>query len=170
MKRRILALLISFLFLTALHSQEFAETKNNSFRSSFYSAYSSEDTLLFNQQIHFLEQKENATLTAFLGAMQMKKSAFLKTPKEKIEVFGNGKTLLEAAIKNENTNPEYRFLRLSIQENCPALLKYKNNIVGDAGLISEEYSRLNKELASAVYNYSKVSSALKNRKEFQAKQ
>lgn len=97
---------------------------------------------------------------AYKGALLMKEAQFLKQPKERLEQFKQGKDMLESAIDAESNNAEYRFLRLLIQENTPAILKYNSNIKADATFIKEAYPKLKTEVKSAVAAYAKVSKHL----------
>lgn len=76
-------------------------------------------------------------------------------------MFKQGKMLLEGAIKKENKNTEFRFLRLIIQENCPAFLKYQDNIKEDADAVKQMYKKISSALKQAVLDYSKTSKTLK---------
>lgn len=105
-------------------------------------------------------QKIDNTQQAYLGTIKMTSSDFEKTPAEKLKKFKEGKALLEKSISAEPTNPEFRFLRLIIQENAPKMLKYNQNIAEDAKFIQQNSSKLPKEVKTAATNYSKTSSNL----------
>ncbi len=104
--------------------------------------------------------KESGEQRAYKGALMMKKSSFEKTPKDKIELFKQGKTLLEKEIGANSKNTEYRFLRLIIQENTPAILKYQSNIAEDAQWIEANYSSLDSDVKSSIVSYAKASKNL----------
>lgn len=104
--------------------------------------------------------KETSEQRAYKGALIMKKSGFEKTPKEKLELFKQGKTLLEKEISSNAKNTEYRFLRLIIQENAPAILKYQSNIAEDAKWIKANYSSLATEVKNSIVSYAKTSKNL----------
>lgn len=127
----------------------------------FYSALESQDTIKLNSFLHILENDSTSSAHAYTGALLMKKSGLKKSPKEKLPMFRQGKTLLEDAIKKENKNTEFRFLRLIIQENCPDFLKYKNNIKEDADAVKQMYKKFSPALKQAVKDYSKKSKTLK---------
>lgn len=98
---------------------------------------------------------------AYTGALVMRKSSFQKSAKKKLTLFKQGRRLLEDAIIKENSNAEFRFLRLIIQENCPAFLKYHDKIKEDAEVVKHYYKNFSPELKHAVAGYSKVSKTLK---------
>jgi len=60
----------------------------------------------------------------------MKKAGLVAGVGNKLKVFKTGLQELEASIKQDNTNAEYRFMRLMIQENAPGILGYKKEIKG----------------------------------------
>ncbi len=101
--------------------------------------------------------KESSVNNAYLGTLLMKKSDFLKDLKTKIATFKKGHQLLEKEISENQSNTEYRFLRLAIQENAPKILKYNTNIEDDALFITKNHYKLNKGLKIIILEYSKQS-------------
>jgi len=75
-----------------------------------------------------LPLSENHLLMGYKAAISIAMSKHLKTAKEKIAHFNKGKQLLESSILKDEKNVELRFLRFSIQSNCPPALKYNKNI------------------------------------------
>lgn len=104
--------------------------------------------------------KQDNEHKAYLGALKMKRSELLKSNKEKLEVFKEGKSLLEHAISGEPKNVEFRFLRLMIQENVPKVLKYSDKVKEDAEFVKTNYKSLSPELRKVVTNYAGSSAAL----------
>ena len=133
----------------------------NGYKSEYYKALSSEDSSLLNGQMHKLNSLNIEEKQAYLGTLTMKKAEFVKTVAEKIRLFNHGRKQLESAIKQRPQNAEYRFLRLSVQENCPPILKYNQNIREDAQLIRASYKGLEPEVRSAILDYCKISRTLK---------
>ncbi len=130
-------------------------------RDRFYRVFETKSIDKINEEIKALDKEAPSALKdAFLGAMIMKKAQFLKTPKEKINIFKKGKTLLESAIKKQPNNTEFRFLRLAIQENCPKVLKYNTNISDDAQLIQTNYVAINIIAKKHIKKYALHSKAL----------
>tara|TARA_R110002072_G_scaffold302060_2_gene483583 strand:- start:7905 stop:8390 length:486 start_codon:yes stop_codon:yes gene_type:complete len=112
-------------------------------------------------EINFLKkEKQSQAKDAFLGAMIMKKAQFMKTPKDKLSLFKEGKILLENAIAKEPKNIIYRFLRFVIQENCPKILKYNTQIRTDSNIIRQNYKSLDKITKEFVRDYAKKSEVL----------
>ena len=100
-------------------------------------------------------------MLALSGALLMKKSGFLKSGKDKLALFEKGKIMLETSIKKEYQNAEYRFLRLVIQENCPAILKYHDQVNDDAQQIRNSFQLFAPAVKKAIRDYAKKSKTLK---------
>jgi len=126
-----------------------------------YDAMQSEDTAKINAVLSGLEKSTAKEKDAYKGALLMKKSGLLKAGMEKLSVFKQGRKLLEASIKLDSANAEYRFLRLMIQENVPDFLNYHSKKEVDAKMIRESYSHLPAQLQEAIKKYSKNSHILK---------
>ncbi len=105
-------------------------------------------------------ESENSLNKAYSGALLMKKSNFLKVPAKKVKIFKQGRKLLEKEINNYPKNIEYRFLRLTIQEHAPKVVKYNKNIVEDKSAIISNYNSLNKFLKKYIQEYAMQSSIL----------
>ncbi len=97
---------------------------------------------------------------AYLGAIKMKRAGQLKSLTEKSKMFKAGKELLETAISLDHTNVEFRFLRLIIQENAPAILGYSDCIAADAKKVKAGYKLLSDSVKNAVIAYAKTSDNL----------
>ena len=130
-------------------------------RTKFFKAFESNSLNEINSQITFLKrQKESSDKNAFLGALLMKKASFSRTSKEKITIFNEGNSLLEAAIKKHPRNLSYHLLRLVIQENCPKILKYHSQIKSDAELIQSNLDKLDSVTKKFAENYARTSTNL----------
>jgi hypothetical protein len=91
----------------------------------------------------------------------MRKAGLGGSPHQKLKLFREGHRELEAAIKREPGNVEFRFLRLLIQENAPAILKYRDNLQEDSKIIENSYQTLPAEVRKQIADYSKKSKVLK---------
>ena len=69
--------------------------------------------------------------------------------------------MLEAAIKQDPDNAEFRFLRLIVQEHAPGALGYKTDIEKDSEMIRKYYKSLPEEVQHTIEDYSKKSKFLK---------
>lgn len=109
-----------------------------------------------------LESEESNTLhKAYYATLKMKKASFIKLPIEKLKTFKKACLELEAIIQSKPEEPEYRFLRCTIQENAPPILKYNKNIEEDCKLIKKNLSKFKSEVISFVRDYAKQSKYLK---------
>lgn len=68
---------------------------------------------------------------AYLGAFQTIWANHVFNPFSKLETFNKGKANIELAVKREGNSAEIRFIRLSVQANCPGFLGYSGNIQQD---------------------------------------
>jgi len=128
---------------------------------SYYKAFSSEDTLLFNQELVALRPYMGTEKDAFYGAILMKKSKSLPTIKRKLDTFREGRELLETSIKKDPDNIEFRFLRLATQENAPGFLSYNDNKKEDAARIVNSFDQLSPVAQKYIREYARVSESLK---------
>ena len=131
---------------------------------NFYKVFESNSESLINLEIKKLRKlNPSNTKDAYLGALLMKKSKFQKNIKEKIEIFKQGKSLLEKAIQRNPKKIEYQFLRLVIQENCPKILKYNSEIKEDVETIYNSYHNLELSIKKVVKKYAQKSKNLNSK-------
>jgi len=132
-------------------------------RKSFYAAFSEGSEESLDREIAKLSEGKNTSFSrACLGAAQMKKSDFLKGASNKVKLFKKGASLLEEEIKNAPNNAEYRFLRLTIQENAPKILKYNQDIEKDKEVLLAGYGRLDPDLKEIIRQYAGRSKIIKS--------
>lgn len=79
---------------------------------------------------------------AYQGAYQMVWADHLSTPISKLKSFKAGKKLLDAALKKRYGDPEIHFLRLTIQQNAPPILKYNRDIQEDIKQILNQWDSI----------------------------
>ena len=149
--------LLLFLVSPFLFAQQSSQTFS---RSSYYAAMAANKLELLTSQEGLIKQGDFPKKEAFEGALLMRKAGLLTKTQEKLSVFKAGHKKLESAISKEQTNPEYRFLRLMIQENAPKVVKYRDNIKGDGEFIKANYRQMPVETQKALVDYSKVSKVL----------
>lgn len=109
-------------------------------------------------------EKELALLTddqqAYAGALLIRKAGLPKV-KERLKLFKAGKAKLEAALATEPDNTEYHFLRLTIQEHSPKIVKYKADIPADKAFVIKHFDKLSPVLQHAVKEYARESTVIK---------
>ena len=126
-----------------------------------FAALKSDDSAQINSTLMKIESSSLKEKDAYQGALLMKKAGLVSNGLEKLSVFKKGRKLLEAMIKNDSLNAEYRFLRLMIQEHIPDFLNYHKNKNEDAQLIASQFKKMNPELKAIVKEYSTHSEILK---------
>jgi hypothetical protein len=108
----------------------------------------------FYDLLSSVEQKDGVALYAYKCAAIALKARHAKTIKGKKEGFKKGATHLEALIAEYPNKVEPRFIRLSIQENAPKILRYKSKIDEDKMFILKQYSNIkSKSLQKHIKDY-----------------
>ena len=131
-------------------------------RSSFFKALSGHSEAGIDLELEKLESEGLTSLeNARKGALLMKKAEFAKGAGNKVKTFKSGAKLLEAEISRNPDNIEYRFIRLTIQEHAPGILKYNMDIQSDKQLIISNFKKLDEDLKKVIRNYAKDSKIIK---------
>ncbi len=129
-------------------------------RQPFYKAMQEDNKDLVNAELTEVKKADSALQEAFTGALLMKKAGLGGSPTTKLSLFKQGHKMLEAAIRKDSANAEFRFLRLMIQEHAPGILGYKNDLEKDSLYIKKMYKSLPVEVQRAIAGYSKKSKYL----------
>ncbi|WP_353720881.1 hypothetical protein [Dyadobacter sp. 676] len=131
-------------------------------KETYYKALSSGQEESIDKMLARLEtEKATPKLNAYKGALTMKKAGFVKGVGEKVKTFKKGVHLLEDEIKNNPGNTEFRFLRLTVQEHAPGILKYNKEIDADKQAVVSGYDKLDADLKNVIADYAKDSKVLK---------
>lgn len=155
MKRLVIFCLISF---SALSTMSFSQGD----KASFYKALSSGEETSIDRVLEQLErEKATPKVNAYKGTLTMKKAGFVKGVNAKLKTFKKGVQLLEDEINGNPANAEFRFLRLTIQEHAPGILKYNKQLDEDREAIIAGYGKLNTDLKKVIADYAKDSKILK---------
>ena len=96
----------------------------------------------------------------YRGALYARMAGLVNTPAQRLEYFKRGRLLIEAEIKQNADNIEYRFIRLIIQEQAPSIVRYRDNIEEDSAMIIAGYETLDDELKREIDRYAKTSKLL----------
>jgi len=153
------------LFLLFLISKSEARAQQGFDISVYYDVMASDKIQVIDNELKVLEKLNSSSKGAYEGTLMMKKAGLLKKAKDKIELFKAGRKKLEAVIKLEPENAEWRFLRLMIQENAPKAVNYRNELDIDSKFIANNYKSLSPVVQKAINSYSKNSKIL-NSKDF----
>ena len=131
-------------------------------KTAFYQTYTRGKAAEVAKLLEQLNAENNGgNLNAYVGALTIKKATQAKGMAQKLALFRDGYSSLETPIGNEPANAEYRFLRLTIQEHAPAILKYNQNIAEDKKLILSSYRRFPALIQQQLRQYSRISKVLK---------
>jgi hypothetical protein len=93
------------------------------------------------KKVKQLETTDNLSL-GYKGAIIASMANYSKNKQEKINLFKEGKQLLEKAVAKDSTNVELRFLRMTIQTNCPKALGYHKQIASDKTYILANFDSI----------------------------
>lgn len=104
-----------------------------------------------------VSKDDNKTLVAYKGASLALKGKFSPKKEDKKKYFTEGVKILEQALEKDPKNFEIRLIRISIQENTPKILKYKQNIPEDKAFILSNFSKQNHSLKDFTKLYLKQS-------------
>lgn len=125
----------------------------------FFAAYKTKSVESLDEAIaYFNDNSDNHK--AYVAALMMKKAGVVKGAAEKLNLFKEGKKMLEALIKKSPRNLEWRFLRLTVQENAPDILGYNDDVQEDTDLIYQNYGKAPAELQKVIKQYASKSDVL----------
>lgn len=156
-----LTTLFALLFIVPVINVQANPFLENFDKNAFYAAMAGENVEELNTILTRLKETTIPEKAAYEGALLMKKAGLVKKPKDKLSLFKLGHIKLEAIIKADEDNIEYRFLRLMIQENAPKIVKYKSDLKNDTALIIKSFRKLPPVVQQAIKDYSKNSKFLK---------
>ena len=154
---------VFFLFCFLLFSATGANAgKNfqNFDKSAFYEVLKNGDVGEIDTQIALVEASPIKEKGAYDGVLLMKKAGLVKKPKDKLGFFKEGRIKLETAILNDRDNAELQFLRLTIEENAPKIVRYRSDIQNDKTNIIKNYKTLPEAVQQAILQYCKKSKVL----------
>lgn len=134
-------------------------------RSAFYAAMASGNIENINEELTLLNSASINEKEAYEGALLMRKSGLLKKAAEKLKLFKKGRIKLETALLKDSSNGEYHFLRLTIQEHAPKIVKYRAELVNDKQFILKSFKNLSPVVQQAIIDYCKNSKIL-NQEDF----
>ena len=152
------AVILKALFIFVVSFNSVAQTAYN--KQGFYDAMSSTDIKVIDLEIKEAEKATGLDKQAIIGTLTMKKAGFASGAGKKLKIFKVGHKELEASIKQDNSNAEYRLMRLMIQENAPGILGYKKEIKGDSDYIRKSFKNLPEPVQNAIIHYAKSSKVL----------
>ena len=129
-------------------------------RQHFYEVMSSGKLKGVNEELDLISTSSVSEKEAYEGALLIRKAGLVVLPSEKLKLFKKGRIKLETAIMNDNKNAEYRFLRMSIEEHAPKVVKYNADIETDKEIVKKSFKNLAPAVQHAIIEYSKNSKVI----------
>jgi len=129
-------------------------------KSSFYTVLASGKASDIDAQLTSLKVASLAEKEAYEGTLLMRKAGLVSKPVEKLSLFKSGRSKLETAITKDNSNMEYRLLRIIIQEHAPKIVNYRGSLQEDSRLLRSNFKNLSSFLQQQILDYSKNSKVL----------
>ena len=130
-------------------------------RQQFYGIIKSGSAESIDNELALLSDGTIIERNAYIGTLLMKKASLVSLPKDKLNLFKEGRIKLETAMKSDSSNAEYHFLRLIIEEHAPKIVKYKSQLAADARYVEQHFRKLPVVVQRAVLDYSKTSTILR---------
>lgn len=96
---------------------------------------------------------DDAILLGYKAAGKMLQSKFEKDKHLKKELFKQGALDLNELIEENPKNIEIRFIRLAIQQNTPAILKYQSNINDDKQFVLPNFKKASVKQQMVMKDY-----------------
>lgn len=119
------------------------------------------DEMVCNDLLNTLDpiNVSDPLLYGYKGAGFMISAKYPFNPFKKLSRFNKGKRILEEAISAAGENVELRFLRLAIQNNTPAFLRYDDDIQKDKAFLKKALAGL-----TDAYLITQINAQLKEEK------
>jgi hypothetical protein len=130
-------------------------------RYNFYEVMKSGRLEEINVELALVDATKIKEKDAYKGALLMKKAGLVKKAKDKLNFFKSGRINFDTAILSDSNNVEYHFLRLTIQEHAPKVVKYRNQLENDRHFLQKFFRNLSPVVQQAVIDYSKTSKVLR---------
>lgn len=124
----------------------------------------------FAEKAAAFDTSGHPVVAAYKAAALTLKSKFSKKLGEKISFFKDGANRLDEAISHDPDNVEMRMIRLSIQENVPAIVNYKRNKQEDTHFIYSHFQELSGGLREYIRNFILRSKSFSEQQKQAAKQ
>jgi len=130
-------------------------------KARFYEVIKIGNKESIDEQLALVVASDIIEKDAYEGFLLMRKAGITARPAEKLKLFKAGRIKLETALLNDNTNAEYHFLRLIIEEKAPKIVKYNKDMEADRQIVTKEYKNLPAVVQHAIADYAKTSKILK---------
>ncbi|WP_211318437.1 hypothetical protein [Algoriphagus chordae] len=99
----------------------------------------------FYALVENVTKEDSPVMVGYKGAALALNSKIETGIKNKVDSFKKGVEFIEHAVKTDPEAIEIRFIRLSVQENSPGVMKYKNEIEEDKTFLLENFEHIASE-------------------------
>ena len=99
-----------------------------------------------------LSESKGDVHLAYLGAFQTIWANHVFNPINKLSTFREGKTNIEKAVLQSADNAEIRFIRLSVQQNCPRFLGYHDHLIEDKEYLAKHKNTIHSPVVLKMVN------------------
>lgn len=131
---------MKFLFVILILISASIEPDLDLIRNLYPYAFKSEAKLSeLSAQLTSVNVKSDELMIAYKGAAMTLRSRSIKKISDKMAMFKDGVKFIELAVRNDSSNVEIRFVRFTVQENVPEVVKYKMNLLSDKNFILKNY-------------------------------
>lgn len=130
-------LIIGFLFISLL-TPDLSDVRE-AYRNA---ANTREKAEKLYQKLNSITETDGNLLLAYKGAASTIMAKYAKGVKVKTAYFKEGKRLIEQAIEATPESVELRYIRLSVQENAPKIVRYKQHIAQDKQFILDNFKTI----------------------------
>jgi hypothetical protein len=129
-------------------------------KADFYNVMDTGKTATVKKEADLIRSSDIKNKIGYEGALTMKMADLAKRPKKKLDLFIAGRKLLETALISDYQNAEFHFLRLTVEEHAPKMLKYHGDIERDKTIIQKSFKGLSPAVQHAILDYCKQSQVL----------
>jgi hypothetical protein len=132
-------------------------------KPAFYKVMGAGDLKSLNEEIDRIKASalNDNDKKGYEGSLLMRKAGKVKVPAHKLNLFREGAGKMESAIRNDPENTEFHFLRLTIQENVPKIVHYRNSIEKDRLHVIKNFKSQPEFLKAEITEYCKISKVLR---------
>ena len=129
-------------------------------KATFYSVMKSGDEAAIENEMEAIKDLPENERDGYAGALLMKKADQQKKAKDKLKYFKEGRIKLETALMADNSNTEFHFLRLAIEEHAPKIVKYRADIGKDKAWVIKNFKSQSPAVQHAILDYCSNSKVL----------
>jgi len=129
-------------------------------KAGFYNIMDTGKVQSVDKELELIKASDTRNKIGYEGALLMKKADLAARPKKKLDLFMSGRKLIETALLIDNENVEFHFLRLTIEEHAPKIVRYHGDIEKDKTIIKTKFKDLSPVVQHAILDYCRQSKVL----------